>query len=167
MFPVCSPLHLVLSTACPPTIHRSGTPEDRLARSFVNLSVPHRHRRDCRTPPPLTPPHKGEGTPAPSSGAKSPASTPTVNAQGSTLYGAAAKSPSPLWGGVRGGGTQPYAIALTVMAPHLASASELWSWGAESAPVAGANSVSRLLFRTTTHGQDQRQRNPSRQRHRA
>ncbi len=35
----------------------------------------------CLAPPPLTPPHKGEGKLPP------------------------AKSPSPLWGGVRGGGT--------------------------------------------------------------
>ena len=41
------------------------------------------------TPPPLTPPHKGEG------GSEAPAS----------------KTPSPLWGGVRGGGTLQQALA--------------------------------------------------------
>ncbi len=46
-------------------------------------------------PPPLTSPHKGEGDAVITVVTNVPAARP----------GAAAKSPSPLWGGVRGGGS--------------------------------------------------------------
>ena len=53
------------------------------------------------TPPPLTPPHKGEGD----SESLAPGETWHCKAHTPT-------SPSPLWGGVRGGGMLPAGRAL-------------------------------------------------------
>ena len=54
------------------------------------------HGRARALPPPLTPPHKGEGDSEPE----------TLGRTGSS-GGEALTTPSPLWGGVRGGGIGP------------------------------------------------------------
>jgi peptide/nickel transport system ATP-binding protein len=69
----------------------------QLAQASVHVPVRHRKHTAAGTPvspPPLTPPHKGEGDVV--AGATATTVAPGANA---------AESPSPLWGGVRGGGT--------------------------------------------------------------
>ena len=63
-----------------------------------------------KIPPPLAPPHKGEGNPV----------APYL-VEGSDFTGTMVPaSPSPLWGGVRGGGNLPSACGIPVMTPALA-----------------------------------------------
>src|SRR5690606_11682575 len=80
----------------------------------ASMHVPVRHRQHAPTgipadaPPPLTPPHKGEGD-------VFAGATGTTVAPGAS----AAESPSPLWGGVRGGGTAEPAASQFTSTPAL------------------------------------------------
>ncbi len=75
-----------------------ATPPGRFAATFPSRAgLSH-----MELPPPLTPPHKGEGDRLALRQAQSPAISRCTTA---------AKSPSPMWGGVRGGGAGRAAVA--------------------------------------------------------
>jgi hypothetical protein len=74
-----------------PVTMRQARPDQVTVRRGAGISKP----AIVLAPPPLTPPHKGEG--AVHVAPRSPACAPSAKA---------AEFPSPLWGGVRGGGTK-------------------------------------------------------------
>jgi hypothetical protein len=110
----------------PPARERKPKPKPTFLRNGVGTGI--LMPRGYLEPPPLTPPHKGEGVVNAASGL-------AINAIGVN----ASESPSPLWGGVRGGGKDPSArhLAFQLLDP-------LPRWRTAGRPV--ASGVPRISF---------------------